>query len=107
MLTISEAAQEFVRDTLAQENLKAPVRIFLHDEGGCGGPKLALTVSEEDAEDSVFELGGQTYLLNDNLYELCGDVEVDYVDDGIRKGFIISSEKEFAQHGGCGSCCGC
>ena len=107
MLAITESAQNMVRDTLAEQDLEAPVRIFLNDECGCGGPQLALTVSEQQKEDSVFELEGQTYLLNQNLVELCGDVEVDYVDDGIRKGFIITSEKEFAQHGGCGSCCGC
>jgi Fe-S cluster assembly iron-binding protein IscA len=107
MLSVTEAAQNIVRDTLAEEKMEAPVRIFLNEDGGCGGPQLAITVSQTKDDDSVFELEGQTYLLNENLYELCGDVEVDYVDDGIRKGFIITSEKEFAQHGGCGSCCGC
>lgn len=107
MLSITETAIKMVRDTLAEQNLEAPVRIFLNEGGGCGGPQLALTVSEATKDDSVFELEGQTYLLNENLAELCGDVEVDYVDDGIRKGFIISSEKEFAQNGGCGSCTAC
>lgn len=106
MFSITESAQDKVRATLAENQIEGAVRVFLAESGGCSGPSLALTVDEAKDDDQVFEVGDQTFLVNDNLSELCGELKVDYVEDDIRQGFIISSERPFAQNNGCGSC-GC
>ena len=106
MFSITDAAQEKVKSTLAEKQIAGAVRVFLAESGGCSGPQLALTVDEVRDDDHVFEVEGQTFMVNQNLSELCGELKVDFVDDGIRMGFLISSERPFAQHNGCGSC-GC
>jgi iron-sulfur cluster assembly accessory protein len=106
MFSITESAQEMVKSTLAEKQIEGAVRVFLADSGGCSGTQLALTVDDAKDDDQVFEVEGQTFLVDQNLSELCGELKVDFVDDGIRKGFLIASERPFAQHSGCGSC-GC
>jgi iron-sulfur cluster assembly protein len=107
MFDITDSAKDKIKNTLAENQADGAVRIFLAD-GGCSGPQLALALDEVKDNDNVYEIDGQTYLVDEKLSEVCGEVKVDFVNDDIREGFIISTERPFAEGGGCGSCgCGC
>ena len=96
MIKVSETAQEQVKAYFKGKKIQ-PVRIFLNN-GGCGGPSLAMALDEEKQDDVVFTHGGVEYIMEKILFEKASPVNVDYA--GI--GFNLSSSLELSS--GCGSC---
>jgi iron-sulfur cluster assembly protein len=65
-----------------------------------------LALDERKENDQVFDKDGISFLVDNSLMENCGDIKVDFIDDGFRSGFSIQSTKPIAGAGGgaCGSC---
>jgi len=69
---------------------------------------LALALDESKANDSQLETGGITYLIDKDLESQTGLVTVDFVEQGWRSGFMVSSEKPIASGASsCGGSCSC
>jgi Fe-S cluster assembly iron-binding protein IscA len=67
-----------------------------------------LALDEPKDEDFSVEAGGLTYLIEKGLQERLGEVKVDYLEEGWRSGFMVSSEKPFQTGPSvCGSSCSC
>ncbi|MCG8685763.1 MAG: IscA/HesB family protein [Desulfobacterales bacterium] len=96
MIKVSEAAQQQVNAYFEGKNVQ-PVRIFLNN-GGCGGPSLAMALDQTTEKDAVFTHGGIDYIMDKTLLESANPVIVDY--SGM--GFRLDSSLELG--GGCGSC---
>jgi Fe-S cluster assembly iron-binding protein IscA len=96
MITVSKTAQEQVKAYFEGKEVQ-PVRIFLNN-GGCGGPSLAMALDEKQAEDVVFTQGDVAYIMEKTLFEKAKPVRVDYAG----MGFNLSSSLELSS--GCGSC---
>lgn len=105
MLQVSDAAAQAVKAVMDEKDLTSPVRVHLAQ--GCGGAQLGLVIDDERQGDKTVEVGGQTYLVNGDLAELAGELNLDYIDDERGKGFVITSEKPIEMEGGCGSGCSC
>ena len=69
---------------------------------------MALALDEPKESDHSKELEGVTYLLDEKLAEKIGSVNVDYVEQGWRSGFVIKTEKPLGfQKPDCGPGCAC
>lgn len=96
MINVSKTAQEQVKAYFEGKKVQ-PVRIFLNN-GGCGGPSLAMALDEKKEDDAVFTHGGVAYIMEKTLFEKAKPVKVDY--SGM--GFNLSSSLELSS--GCSSC---
>jgi len=96
MINVSATAQEQVKAYFEGKEVQ-PVRIFLNN-GGCGGPSLAMALDEKKEDDAVFTHGGVEYLMEKTLLEKASPVTVDYAG----MDFNLSSSLELSS--GCGSC---
>lgn len=67
-----------------------------------------MVLDEPKASDEVFEVNELTLLVDKDLHQNTKDVTVDYVDQGARSGFQVTSQVPV--NGGssaCGSSCSC
>ncbi len=66
---------------------------------------MGLALDEPKDNDKVYNQSDLTFLVEDNLLETCGTINVEYVEAGPRSGFGISSANPIGG-GGCssGSC---
>jgi len=105
MLNVSAEAQTVVKEAMQEKDLDQPLRVYL--AGGCGGAQLALSLDEERDGDDKYEFDGYTYLVAKELAADTGDLTLDYVDDGIRKGLVVGSANPLPEDAGCGGGCSC
>jgi hypothetical protein len=63
---------------------------------------LALALDEPKANDDSVDHGGIVYLIDKELIDRVGIVTVDYLDQGWRSGFMVSSEKPIMDGASCG-----
>ena len=113
MLDVTSKATDKMIEYMKNNNLTSALRVALM-QGGCSGSSLGLALDEEKSDDVLFEKQDLTFLVTKDLLEQCGGITIDYLDDGPRSGFSISSIKPLpGAGGGCnsGSCgsggCGC
>jgi Fe-S cluster assembly iron-binding protein IscA len=68
---------------------------------------LGLALDEPKDSDKTYDNDNLKFLVDSGLMENCGEIKVDYNDDGYRSGFAITSKVPIAGAGGsCGSSCG-
>lgn len=96
MINVSKPAQEQVRMYFEGKEI-APIRIFLNS-AGCGGPSLAMALDEKKHTDTVFTFDEVEYIIDKDLLEKAGPVNVDFEGTGFR---LESSLKPL---GGCTGC---
>jgi Fe-S cluster assembly iron-binding protein IscA len=69
---------------------------------------LAWALDELKENDLSVVLGGLTYLIEKELSEKIGGVKIDFLDQGMRSGFMVSSENPVSTGPlACGSTCSC
>lgn len=104
MFEISEIAKQQIADYFKDKEI-VPLRIFLN-QGGCGGPSLALALDEVTETDTSFEIDGITYVVDSTLMEQAKPIKIDFMG----MGFNISSSLKLGGGGcsgcSCGSSCG-
>ena len=67
-----------------------------------------MALDEPKDSDSTDEFDGITYLIDQDLSDKVGKVNVDFVEKGWRSGFVISSEKPLGfSMSSCGGGCAC
>jgi Fe-S cluster assembly iron-binding protein IscA len=107
MLQVTERAAKLVAEHFKKKK-KRPIRIFVR-LGGCGIRTFGVALeepkaSDPKASDRVFEINGQTYIINKKLLKLVQPITFD--SDGI--GFRLSGSGVPPPHGcgNCGNMCG-
>ena len=101
MVEVTASATEQISEYFKGKDSQ-PIRVFLN-EGGWGGPSLGLVLDEPKDDDTVFDVEGFQYLINNNLLEKAQPIKIDF----LQMGFKIDSGLEFGADTGCGSCsCG-
>lgn len=103
MINVSKTAQEQVKSYF-EGNAVSPVRIFLNN-GGCGGPSLAMALDEKKEGDAVFTHGGVAYIMEKTLFEKASPVEVDYSGMGFKLKSSLELDSGCSSCGSTGSCC--
>ena len=68
---------------------------------------MALALDEPKETDHTHEQNGITYLLDKELGEKVGEVNVDFVEQGWRAGFVINTKNPIGGPSACGPSCAC
>ena len=101
MVTATDTAQKKIAEILKEKkDVPQSVRVYLQ-EGGWGGPALTLALDEPTDSDSKFDNGGVPYIIDNNLLKKTGDVTIDFVAEGWKKGFTVSAENPVSVSGSC------
>ena len=96
MLEITATATEQISEFFKGKDV-SPIRIFLN-EGGWGGPSLAMALDEPKDADNVYDIEGFKYVVNKDFMEKAKPIKVDYIDIG----FKVTSE--LIAEAGCNGC---
>ena len=104
MIKVSETAQEQVKAYFEGKEVQ-PVRIFLNN-GGCGGPSLAMALDQATDNDTVVTQGGIEYIMDKTLLEKASPVTVDFSGMGFRLDSSLDLGGGCSSCGSSGSCCG-
>lgn len=102
MITLTEAAQEKVKEVLAEEGPSTKLRMFVQG-GGCAGFSYGFSIDDEKNEDD-FEIpaGSASVLVDSMSIQYLQDAVVDYKDDLDGARFSISNPQASTTCG-CGS----
>lgn len=109
MVTITDKAAAKATAILAAEGKgNWGLRIY-NAGGGCCGPSYGLDIDEKPlADDEVIEKDGLKVFVDKNTIGALAGMQLDYIDDGEREGFVISggSAPSCGSGGGAASSCG-
>jgi Fe-S cluster assembly iron-binding protein IscA len=89
MIQVTKSAINKISEYFIDNELK-PIRIFLL-EGGCAPSSLALDVDEIKNTDTVFDIDGFQFIVDEDLLIEARPIKVDYT----RSGFQFDCELEF------------
>lgn len=102
MITLTEAAQEKIKEVLAEEGPSTKLRMFVQG-GGCAGFSYGFSIDDEKNEDD-FEIpaGSASVLVDSMSIQYLQNAVVDYKDDLNGARFSISNPQASTTCG-CGS----
>jgi len=89
MLEITKSAADKISEYFIDKEV-SPNPIFLH-AGGCAPPSLALDVDEPKDTDTVFDIDGFQFIVDEDFLIEAAPIKVDYT----RSGFQFDCELEF------------
>jgi iron-sulfur cluster assembly protein len=98
MIEITGAAADVINKSLVEGKV---VRMFLAAIDASGAT-YGLALDDAKDDDKVFESRGAKIHMEPKDAELLGETIIDYVDDGVEKGFIIRGPED--EVSSCGSC---
>ena len=102
MITLTEAAQEKIKEVLADEDSKARLRMYVQG-GGCAGFSYGFTIDEEQTEGDFEIPAGSTSVLIDSMsIQYLQGAVVDFKDDLNGSRFAITNPQASSTCG-CGS----
>lgn len=104
MITITDLAAEKAKEILAAEG-KAEWGLRIYTAGSsCCGPSYGMDIDEKPAEgDEIVEKNGLRVFLDKGTYDRLDGMELDFIDDGERRGFILTGVPA-AGSGDCSTC---
>jgi iron-sulfur cluster assembly accessory protein len=105
MVTISELAAEKAKQILNAEGKSAwGLRVYT-SQSSCCGPSYGMDLDENPAEgDEVLEKNGlRVFMDKDTVKNLTG-MEIDFIDDGEKQGFILTGGTPSSCDSGCSTC---
>lgn len=106
MITITESAQEKIKEVLADETPTSRLRMFIQG-GGCAGFSYGFTIDDEKNDDDLEIPAGSSSVLVDSMsMEYLKGSTVDYKDDLEGARFAISNPQADSSCG-CGSSFSC
>jgi iron-sulfur cluster insertion protein len=102
MVTISDKAQEKIRELMVEEKDFVGLRIYVRG-GGCHGYQYGMAFeSKVGDDDTIIEKGDVQVILDSQSAPLLSGAEVDYVDSVQGSGFAIKNPQAKTTCG-CGS----
>lgn len=106
MVTITDSAAEKAKEILSQEG-KADWALRFYTAGsGCCGPSYGIDIVEEPSKgDKTIEKNGLKVHIDSEAYKSLEGMNIDYVQEGDREGFVLTGGKSSCGPS-CGSSCG-
>jgi iron-sulfur cluster insertion protein len=102
MITLTQSAQEKIKEILIDETPESRLRMFIQG-GGCSGFSYGFTIDEVKNEDDFeIESGGTSVLIDSMSIQYVTGAEIDYIDDLQGSRFNIKNPKAESTCG-CGS----
>lgn len=104
MIAISDLAAEKAKEILSAEG-KAEWGLRIYTAGNsCSGPSYGMDIDQNPAEgDEVVEKNGLKVFMDKSTSQNLNGVEIDFVDDGERQGFVMNGGQSSCGTG-CSSC---
>lgn len=102
-VALEPGAAEAIKSWFSEQGVQGPLRVALCF-AGCCDPSLGLSLETVKEHDLVQELEGLTFVVSPETFDLAGDITISYVDDGIQKGFSITSSKSISEWDGFAVC---
>lgn len=105
VVTISEVAAQKAKEILTAEG-KADwgLRIYSAD-GGCCGPSYGMDIDQNPADgDEVVERDGLRVFIDQNTLKSLGGMQIDFIAEGDKQGFVLTGGKASSCDSGCSSC---
>jgi Fe-S cluster assembly iron-binding protein IscA len=103
MIMLEQGAVRAIRQFFAEKGPLRPVRLELQSSGCCDS-LLGLRVDAAREDDLVQEAEGLTLVMSPEISRLAGEVTISHVDDGGRRGFVITSSNPVSEWAGFGVC---
>jgi Fe-S cluster assembly iron-binding protein IscA len=103
MVQLEPGAGQAIKSFLTEKGCQGPIRIDLHSTGCCDA-SLGLSIDTIRAADLVQEVDGLQLVMSPETHQLVGEVIISYVDEGGRKGFVLTSSKPVSEWDGFGVC---
>jgi Fe-S cluster assembly iron-binding protein IscA len=103
MVEVTASATSQIAEYFKDKEI-VPIRIFIN-EGGCGGPSLAMALDEQKSTDDVFEIDGFTYVVDKQFFEKAKPIKVDFLMNGFKLDCAIQFSSGCSSCGTTGSCC--
>ncbi len=102
MVTITQVAEQKIRELMAEEKDIVGLRVYVRG-GGCNGYQYGMAFESKMAEDdTVIEMGDVKVIMDSQSAPLLQGAEVDYVDSVQGSGFSIKNPQAKTTCG-CGS----
>ena len=107
MVKISNEAVEKSREILSSEG-KAEWGFRFYTAGSsCCGPSYGIDIVESPVDgDETIEKNGVKFFIDKTAFESLSGMEIHFMDDGTRQGFIINNPNPPSCGSSCGSSCG-
>lgn len=86
---------------LKEKGISLPLRIDLRFTGCCDA-SLGLRVDDISTSDLYVELEGLTFIVDPDVYNLAGEITINYLEEEGRKGFLLTSERPVSEWEGFG-----
>ena len=103
MVEISEAASQQIAEYFKDRDI-VPIRIFLN-EGGWGGPSLAMALDEPKDTDNSYDVNGFKFIMDKEFDEKAQPVSIDFMGYGFKINSSINFDASCSSCGTTGSCC--
>ena len=101
MITVTEPAAKKIKQNLAKRGAGVGIRIGVRTTGCSGLAYVLEYVDRVNAEDTVFTSQDVTVAIDAKSLPILGNLEVDYVRQGLNEGFEFSNPNE-RDRCGCG-----
>ncbi len=109
MVTVSDTASEKTKEILSAEGKTDWGLRFFTAGSGCCGPSYGIDIVENPVDgDNVIEKNGAKFYIEQATAEKMNGMEIDFVDDGDKQGFVLTGGEAPSCGSGssCGSSCG-
>lgn len=86
-ITITEKAREEIIN-MTKDNDKHG-RVIMTGQKCSGGLTFGLSIDKQKDDDNVVDIEGIKLIINKDIQELVGDINIDYEDEGLMMGFSV------------------
>ena len=102
MVTISEVAAKKAKEILVAEGKASwGLRIYTAG-GGCCGPSYGMDLDEHPSDgDEIVEKDGLRVFIDSNTLKNLGGMQIDFIAEGDREGFVLTGGKASSCDSGC------
>jgi iron-sulfur cluster assembly protein len=101
MITLTDAASKKIKQNLARRGSGVGIRIGIRTTGCSGLAYVLEYVDRVNDEDTVFESGNIQVIVDAKSLPILGNLDVDYVRQGLNEGFEFTNPTE-KDRCGCG-----
>jgi iron-sulfur cluster assembly accessory protein len=103
-VTLTSAAVEAVQELFAQQELEGyALRVFIQG-GGCSGVQFGMSLENNIRDtDTIFDSQGVQVVVDNTSLDYWRGATIDFVDNGLEKGFKIDNPNPVSNGCGCGS----
>jgi Fe-S cluster assembly iron-binding protein IscA len=100
---IAPEAVQSIKAFQKERGIFDPIRVDLQSTGCCD-PSLGLFLDHQGPADLVQELEGLRFVINPEILQTVGEVNISWVEERDKKGFVITSSKPLSEWEGFGVC---